>query len=349
LTFDLRASVDAFAAQIIRGPVDDPEKPAMALVGFPAGSGGWSWSAYCRAVEGITKGRMPLLLPPEVIPKLAPRLEFYNRKDLSNPAATWLPAGLAALGVHPANAVCYLSPDLCILLLSYGREVTAYDAAVLESFVTQSLFLRSLALQVSETENAFAYTVAALARAAEVHHEDTGAHIQRVGEYCAVLAERLGLPGSFVRSIRLQAQMHDVGKIHTHPDLLRKSGKLTPEEWVEVRKHTVYGARIIGDHPRLKMATSVALSHHEKWDGSGYPFGLRGEAIPIEGRISGLADQYDALRSWRSYKPAMDHATTVRAFTHGWDRTSPDHFEPALLEAFLTIHERFAEIYERTR
>ncbi len=114
-----------------------------------------------------------------------------------------------------------------------------------------------------------------------------------------------------------------------------------------MQKHTVYGAMILGDHPRLKMAKSVALSHHEKWDGSGYPYGLKGEEIPIEGRIVCIADQYDALRSWRFYKPAMDHSTTVKALTEGWERTSPDHFDPSLLGAFIAVHQRFAEIFDQ--
>lgn len=345
LTFDLRTSVDAFAAQIIRGLGEDSGKPEVALVGFPIGGGDWSWDVYRSAAGGIAKAQVTLPLPVDVVPGWEQSRVHYNLQD--SPFPPWLVTAEAALGIQSANAVCYLSPDLCILLLGFGRDVTAYDAAVLESVVTQSLFLRSLALQVNETENAFAYTVAALARAAEVHDKDTGNHIQRVGEYSAVLAEQVRLPDAFVRSIRLQAQMHDVGKIHIHTDILRKTGDLTPDEWAQMQQHTLFGAIILGDHPRLQMAKSVALSHHEKWDGSGYPHGLAGEAIPIEGRIVGLADQYDALRSWRSYKPAMDHAASVRALSQGWNRTSPNHFDPNILAAFLAVHERLAAIYDR--
>jgi HD-GYP domain-containing protein (c-di-GMP phosphodiesterase class II) len=141
--------------------------------------------------------------------------------------------------------------------------------------------------------------------------------------------------------------MHDVGKIHVHPDILKKTGELTAVEWADMQKHTLYGAVILGDHPRLRMARNMAISHHEKWDGSGYPFGLKGEDIPLEGRIIGIADQYDALRSKRFYKPAMDHPAAVNLLTQGGPRTSPDHFDPAVLSAFIASQYRFETIFEK--
>ena len=163
------------------------------------------------------------------------------------------------------------------------------------------------------------------------------------------MAERLGMSEEFVREIRLKAQLHDVGKIHTAPNLLRKPGALSVGEVEEIRKHTIFGARIIGDHPRLRMARNIALTHHEKWDGSGYPHGLHGEQIPVEGRILAIADHYDALRNPRVYKSAFNHETTIRIITKGDGRTLPAHFDPAVLRVFVEMAARFKEVYEELR
>ncbi|MBI5555975.1 MAG: response regulator [Elusimicrobia bacterium] len=204
-------------------------------------------------------------------------------------------------------------------------------------------------LKIRESEDAFTYTVYALARAAEINDEDTGNHILRVGEYCAIIAANLKMSPKIFQHIRIQATLHDVGKIHIPSVILRNPGKLTPEEWSEIKKHPIYGARIIGDHPRLSMAKSIALTHHERWDGSGYPYGLKGEKIPMEGRIVIVADQYDALRNPRVYKPAYDHQTTYKIITEGDGRTMPSHFDPLVLAAFKNTASQFAGVHEKLK
>ena len=197
-----------------------------------------------------------------------------------------------------------------------------------------------------EIREAFDYTIAALSRAAEASDEDTGAHIMRVNEYCYSLAKDFGMNDQFCRQIRCFAQMHDVGKIHIPKEILNKKGRLSNEEFVAIKAHPIFGARIIGDSDQLKMACEIALFHHEKWDGTGYPNGLKGENIPIAGRIVALADVYDALRSERSYKPAFTHKKTMEIFISGDERLEPKaHFDPELLELFIRNHDKYEAIY----
>jgi HD-GYP domain-containing protein (c-di-GMP phosphodiesterase class II) len=247
------------------------------------------------------------------------------------------------------NVVSYVSGLLCIFAMNYGYEVSTYDASVLNNFVVQSLFLKNLSTQVHETEDAFEYMVYSLARAAESNDEDTGNHILRVGRYSATIAEYLGMDAKYVQTIRLQATLHDVGKIHIPAEILKKPGQLTTKEWREMKLHSAYGAKIIGSHYRLSMAASIALSHHEKWDGSGYPGGLKAEQIPLEGRIVALADIYDALINPRVYKPAFDAETVYKILTEGDGRVIPGHFDPQVMDAFKKTASRFIEIFRELK
>jgi len=192
-------------------------------------------------------------------------------------------------------------------------------------------------------------SVGALARAAEVFDAHTGDHTQRIGDYCARLAELVGAREEYVAVLRQQAQLHDVGKIHIPYEILNKQGPLTPEEFDLIQEHTVYGSIIIGNNPDLTVAWQVALHHHEKWDGTGYPDRLRGNEIPFAARLAAIADVFDALITRRSYKKAFSYSEAYEILSKGDERLGPwNHFDPELLKTFLDHYRDFTTIHQNS-
>jgi len=180
-------------------------------------------------------------------------------------------------------------------------------------------------------------TVERLTLAIEMHDADTGRHVSRMASTAAFLASQLGLDHETVLLLRTAAPMHDVGKVATPDEILRKEGPLTPQEREEMQRHTTVGHEILSgsDSVLLQMAAEVALTHHERWDGSGYPLGLKSTEIPIEGRIVAVADAFDAMLSDRCYRPALSVAEATETIA----AESGTHFDPAIVDVLLKYQE----------
>jgi putative two-component system response regulator len=201
--------------------------------------------------------------------------------------------------------------------------------------------------RTADLHESYLDTIFTMTRAAEHKDEDTGAHVQRISYYSRELAKVLGMDAGFVDEIFIASPMHDIGKIGIPDRILLKPSGFTPDEWEIMKSHAAMGAKILGNSKSryLNMGSEIALNHHERWDGGGYPAGKQGEEIPLSARIMNICDVYDALRSKRPYKAAFDHKTAVEIITRGDGRTSPQHFDPVILAAFSQHHKMFADIF----
>jgi HD-GYP domain-containing protein (c-di-GMP phosphodiesterase class II)/methylmalonyl-CoA mutase cobalamin-binding subunit len=254
----------------------------------------------------------------------------------------WLPLALVAVAaiVGAVLAGSWALRIVCLAVLAASAIVLGWRfgesrrTALEEEIHGRSHELRRA---LSELEIAQTETVRRLSMAVEFRDEDTGAHIERIGRLSTLLAEQIGMEPEFCEQLSHAAPLHDVGKVAIPDAILLKPGPLTPEERAIVETHAEEGHRLLrgSSSSILEMATIIALSHQEKWDGTGYPRGLTGEAIPIEGRIVAIADVFDALTSDRVYRKAFPVEEAVQMMREQRGR----HFDPVLLDAFMEVLE----------
>ena len=196
-----------------------------------------------------------------------------------------------------------------------------------------------------ELGDALESTIGMLGEVSQLNDTDTGVHMWRMADYSAALAKAIGWNDDQVELLKLAAPLHDTGKVGIPHEILKSPNKLTEAEWEIMRQHTVIGHQILikSDAPLFKLAAEVALGHHEKWDGSGYPYGLSGEDIPLSARIVSLADVFDALTMVRPYKRnwSMEEALDYIR------QSANTHFDPALVECFLSIEGELKAIQDK--
>lgn len=232
-----------------------------------------------------------------------------------------------------------------LLEIKEARDAIKEYQEELENKVEERTAQLQEALQ--EVTEAHLDSIMRLSIAAEFKDEDTAEHIQRMSHYSALLAEKLGLSSNDVETVLHTSSMHDIGKIGTPDAILLKPDKLNAEEWKIMQEHTVNGGRILSDSKSklLQAGEVIALSHHEKWNGSGYPNGLGGEDIPIFGRICAVADVFDALTSKRPYKEPFSNEKSLIIMKEGRGK----HFDPKILDLFVENFDKVLEIKNEFR
>jgi len=300
-------------------------------------------------------------------------LEYTRNNEIDVALVDYMMPGMN--GIELTKTIKSIQPDVPIIMITAVNDDNTVKIGAFESGATEFLTKpidttefkarlnniltirkyrkmlseRALHLQ-SEVEKATEVirarefeALALLGRVAEYRDEETGEHILRVGNYARIIAEGMGCEPDFCEQVLHTAPLHDIGKIAVSDTILNKPGKLTDEEFVIMKKHTVFGCDILknADSPYIRGGAAIARYHHEKYDGTGYPEGLKGEDIPLDARIVALADVFDALTSKRPYKRAWAFEDAVAYILDA----KGTHFDPKAVDSFMEGIDRIVEIY----
>ncbi|MCD6167928.1 MAG: response regulator [Caldisericia bacterium] len=224
----------------------------------------------------------------------------------------------------------------------YNALKTGYQTHLEDEIFKKTEKLRKL---LKEKELLSYETIEKLGVAGEYRDDETGKHVKRVGKFSEVIAEGIGLCKEFVDTIKLASPLHDIGKIGIPDRILLKPASLTPEEFKVMMRHTIIGKKILSGsiNPVLKMAEKIAFSHHEKWNGTGYPRGLKGEEIPLEGRIVSVVDSFDAMTSKRVYKKSFSYDFAFNEIK----KLSGSSYDPEVVKVFIEKFEEIKKIKEQ--
>lgn len=318
----------------------------------------WKFHDGFEAFEALQKGQFPDLV---VLDVMMPRMDGFTLCSIikSNPTTAFIPVvlvtgledfrdkvrGLEAGAddfitkpFHPAELRVRVRS---LLRLKHLHDELAYKNSLLED---RKLHLEKLVEErTEELESLTIGIVAALEMVNALRDSDTGLHIKRVCAYSHAIALQMGFPSEFASKIRRYASMHDVGKVGIPDAILKKRGRLTKSESEEMRKHTLYGYELLVLARADMVAQNIALYHHERFDGNGYPKGLSGDAIPLEARIVAIADVFDALTTRRCYKEPIpfEDAKEIISNERG------QHFDPEVVDAFFASASDITAIFER--
>ncbi|MBF0540364.1 MAG: response regulator [Nitrospirae bacterium] len=313
-----------------------------------------------RALEELEKRKFDIMISDIKMPEMSgiELLKIATKKYIDMPSI--LMTGFAELDIaveaikngafdfvlKPIKPELFLNSIGKALVHSKSMYIERNYKKTLEADV--AIKTKELSVALDKIKNISSEITKRMTSAAEYRDTDTGEHIVRIGLYTKILSEELKMSDDFIEEISFASQLHDIGKLGIPDNILLKTGSLTDDEFDIIKGHSKIGQSILkgSTYNMIQMAESIALNHHERWDGTGYPNNIKGEDIPIEARIINICDQFDALIMKRPYKPALPVKRVIEIITKGDGRTMPEHFHPDILAAFQKAVPLFIEAYQ---